>query len=44
MRKVMKEEAQNFAMKENLLFQETSAVTAFNVKSAFENLLNGELV
>ncbi|KRX10643.1 P-loop containing nucleoside triphosphate hydrolase [Pseudocohnilembus persalinus] len=38
-RKVSKKEAENFARENNLLFQETSAVTAQGVNSAFEHLI-----
>ena len=38
-RKVARQEGQNFAKENNLLFEETSAVTVVRVKEAFENLL-----
>ena len=39
LRKVSKADAQNFAAENKLLFEETSAITAFNVSDVFEKLL-----
>ena len=41
MRKVTKEEAQNFAQENKLLFEETSAITDQNITEVFERLLQG---
>ena len=38
-RRVTKEEAEKFAASQNAMFEETSAITSANVKSAFENLM-----
>ena len=39
-RKIKKEEAQEFADKEGIYFEEVSALTDTNVRITFENLLN----
>jgi len=39
-RQVKRERAEQFAKEEGIYFEETSALTDFNVKSVFENLLN----
>ena len=43
LRKVSREEAQGFANKNKLLFEETSAVSCENVNSVFEKLLEGTI-
>ena len=41
MRKVSKEDAENYAIKENLLYEETSAITPENINNAVEVLIKG---
>lgn len=41
MRKVTKEQGENFAAENKLLFEETSAITDQNISEAFERLLQG---
>lgn len=44
MRKVTREQGENFAAEYKLLFEETSAITDQNISEAFERLLQGFLI
>lgn len=42
--RVSTEDGKRLAQENNLLFEETSAITAMNVSSAFERLLEGQIL